>query len=210
MAAERAGNAGSYALALASHLFFGHGEIPWAEEMLEQAGIEHERRKIAGKQGGAPKHGSIATSNATSNTSTNAKASLSSLSLSVEGESEGKQESPQKSELELQFDEVRKLYPGTHKGFDYEWENFLKKHGKRKREIVPLLLPALAKFCRHHSERKTEKQYIPHFTKWINNQGWTEEYPTVDFSPNTAQKPSGDFTTMTEAEKREWKRQNVV
>ncbi len=200
MAAEREGNAGSYALALASHLFFGHGEIPWAEEMLEQAGIEHERRKTAGLLGGAPKHGSKATSNA----STNAKASFSSSSLGVEGESEGKQ-----TELELQFDEVRKRYPGTHKGFDFEWENFLKKHGKRKKEIIPLLLPALAKFCRHHSERKTEKQYIPHFTRWINNQGWTEEYPAYDFNPTT-RKPSGDFTTMTEAEKREWKRLNVV
>lgn len=120
-----------------------------------------------------------------------------------QGESEGKP----KTEIEIQFDDVRKKYPGTHKGFKFEWDNFKKKYGKQARGIVPLLLPALAKFCRHHAERKTEKQYLPHFTTWINRQGWTEEYPEWDTKKQQEAAQAG----MTEEQRlREWRRVNVT
>lgn len=105
------------------------------------------------------------------------------------------------------FEEVRQKYPGTKRGAEPEWENFKKKYQKGAKEIIPLLLPALAKFCRHHAERKTEKNYIPHFKTWINNQGWTAEFPEWDTKKQQEVAQAG----MTEEERlREWRRKNVI
>lgn len=111
------------------------------------------------------------------------------------------------SSLKAMFEEARSKFPGTRKGLSPEWANFLKKHGKRKNEIVPLLIPAVEKFCKHHSHLKTEKRYIPHFQTWINGEGWTEEYPEWD----TRQQEATRNATMTEEERqKEFKRKHVI
>ncbi len=114
---------------------------------------------------------------------------------------------PELSELKQQFDEARKKYPGTNRGPKAEWAHFLNKHGKRKAEIIPLLLPGIAKYCRHLAANKTEAKYIKNFQGWITEERWATEYPEWDTKKQLEVAQAG----MTEEQKlREWRRLNVT
>lgn len=70
-----------------------------------------------------------------------------------------------------QFEEARKIYKGTKRGLDTEFNNFTKKH-KNWRNIIPLLKPAILKQIEW---RKQDKRYWKNFQTWINNSCWEEE-----------------------------------
>lgn len=78
------------------------------------------------------------------------------------------------------FEAARKAFPGIRRGSDVEWENFEKKFGARKAEILPLLLPAIRAYKAHHEKKSRQEGRPPlwaHFTTWINQERWTAEYP---------------------------------
>lgn len=81
---------------------------------------------------------------------------------------------------QAEFDEVRKAYPGTKRGLGPEWENFEAKFGKRIKEILPLLLPAVEVY-KEQLTKKSKADGKPPFWKnfqtWINQECWTTEYP---------------------------------
>lgn len=84
-------------------------------------------------------------------------------------------------DLEKDFEIARKAFPGTRRALAPEWEGFQKKHGKRAAEIIPLLLPAIKRY-RSHVEKKARGENRPpmwqNFKTWLNQEGWTAEYPS--------------------------------
>lgn len=74
------------------------------------------------------------------------------------------------------FDEARKIYPGTKRGNQTEFENFFKKH-KDWKEVLPLLKPAIEKQITWRKNAKGS-DFVPawkNFKTWINNRCWEDE-----------------------------------
>ena len=78
------------------------------------------------------------------------------------------------AEMEF-FDIARTKFPGRKNGLEPEFANFCKKHKDRK-EILPLLLPAIEQQI---VWRKEDGQYWKNFQTWINQSCWTEEKAIV-------------------------------
>lgn len=94
------------------------------------------------------------------------------------------------SELELQFEEFRKSYPGTKRGFEAEFDNFKRKNPRTWREIIPLLAPALERLIEWHERSRAAGQFTPNYKNlatWLNQQCWTEELPEIIENPITPQ-----------------------
>lgn len=99
------------------------------------------------------------------------------MSLHMENENENENINTIKNE----FDNARKIFPGTKRGLDTEWDNFKKKN-KRPSEIVPLLKPAIESEIEHKKKLDAAKQFRPswkNFATWINQRCWEQELPHV-------------------------------
>jgi hypothetical protein len=75
------------------------------------------------------------------------------------------------------FEKFRKVFPGSKRGLDTEYENFQKKY-KNWIEILPLLLPAIEKQIEIHDAKINAKQFAPEYpmlSTWINQKRWEEE-----------------------------------
>jgi hypothetical protein len=98
--------------------------------------------------------------------------------------------------LKADFEIARKAWPGTRRGFAPEWEAFQRKYGRRAAEIIPLLLPAIRRY-RAHVEKKANADGRPplwqNFKTWINQQGWTAEYPGQSANPDGKEKAQAHF-----------------
>lgn len=78
------------------------------------------------------------------------------------------------------FEEARKLYPGTKRGNEVEYQNFSKKYRMKKDSIAPLLKPAIENQMAYREAQKKKGEWCPtwkHFSTWINGSWWTEEVP---------------------------------
>ena len=73
--------------------------------------------------------------------------------------------------LKDDFNDARKLYPGTKLGLDTEFDNLRKKY-KNWRKIIPLLKPTIQQQI---VWRKQDGKWWKHFKTWINNACWEEE-----------------------------------
>lgn len=73
------------------------------------------------------------------------------------------------------FERIRKSYPGTKKGFSWEWSNFERKNRKRIQEVLPLIEAGVERYKAEIASQGTEKRFIKHFSTWINQECWTEE-----------------------------------
>ena len=74
------------------------------------------------------------------------------------------------------FDEFRKNYPGTKRGNDIEFTNFIKKH-KDWREVLPNLLKRLNYQKEARQVRRENKLFVPEWKNlqtWINQRCWEE------------------------------------
>lgn len=92
----------------------------------------------------------------------------------------------EQTDLETQFEEFRRMYPGTKRGFKIEFENFRRKNPKTWRTIIPLLIPAITKQIQWHERSIATGQFTPnykHLQTWINQQCWTEEQPEITAQP---------------------------
>jgi len=75
------------------------------------------------------------------------------------------------------FNEVRKLFPGTKRGNNTEFDNFTKH--KNWKEILPLLLPAIEEQIKYR-QNVPDKTFVPewkNFKTWIYQRCWEEEIP---------------------------------
>lgn len=91
-----------------------------------------------------------------------------------------------KEEREI-FNEFRKKYPGTKRGNDIEFANFIKKH-RDWREVLPLLETKLDYQISAKQVRKDRGLFVPEWKNlqtWINNRCWEEEINTDEIKKKT-------------------------
>jgi len=75
------------------------------------------------------------------------------------------------------FNKFRIIYPGTKRGIDTEFNNFIKKH-KDWKEVLPLLLITVENQIKYR-ENTAPGTFIPQWKNlqtWINQRCWEEEY----------------------------------
>lgn len=85
------------------------------------------------------------------------------------------------SELEKQFEEFRKAYPGRKRGLDTELSAFKRKY-KNWKEIIPLLMPALQRLIEYNKAAHAAGQWTASFANlstWLYQARWEEELPEV-------------------------------
>jgi len=84
------------------------------------------------------------------------------------------------------FEESRKIYPGTKRGLDTEFDNF-KKH-KDWKVCLPLLKDSIEAQIKWRIQAKQgEDKFVPvwkHLKTWINNRSWEEEMQKVKKPPD--------------------------
>lgn len=94
-----------------------------------------------------------------------------------------RKESTEKEKKEIykeKFEVFRKKYPGTKRGLDTEYDNFIKKN---KKDIIELLLPAIENQIEVHNEKIKLKKFCPewkHLQTWINQKCWEEEVEKIE------------------------------
>lgn len=80
------------------------------------------------------------------------------------------------------FEEFRKLYPGTKRGLDTEFANFKKKH-KDWNTVLPTLKGILEKQIEVKRNIRANGGFVPewkHLQTWINQRCWEEEMKEVE------------------------------
>ena len=78
------------------------------------------------------------------------------------------------------FEKARKLYPGRKRGFQPEWDDFVKKHKRRIDDICPLLTPAIEKQIAYRNNTKDWCAPWKNFKTWLYGSWWTEEIPQTN------------------------------
>ena len=95
------------------------------------------------------------------------------------------------SELEKQFEEFRKAYPGRKRGHDTEFDAFKRKH-KNWKEIIPLLMPALQRLIDFNKASQAAGQWTASFANlstWLFQARWEEELPEVKQQAASTEQP---------------------
>ena len=98
------------------------------------------------------------------------------------------------SELEQLFEDFRKAYKGTKRGFKVEFDNFKRKHQNDWREIVPQLMPALERMEAWRAQQKAAGTFVPQYAMlqtWLNQSRWTTEYEINTTSNGTTEITAG-------------------
>ena len=171
-------------------LFENDGETFWSNSVNERLGkrkkIIESRKKAAEtrwKSKGDMQEQSTCNADAMQNDANKIKEKESKENkskISPTGDDRDKEEEKSKKEEERQalkvakveFDEVRKIYPGKKRGLDIEFDNFIRRYKKEWRKILPLLLPAVRRYADETAGQ--EKRFIKHLQTWINNRCWEE------------------------------------
>lgn len=89
-------------------------------------------------------------------------------------------EKKEKEILKIEFENFRKIYPGTKLGIDREFENMIKKHSDYK-DVIPKLAFIINNQIHHKALEKQKGLFVPvwkNLSTWINNRCWEEEYTT--------------------------------
>lgn len=89
----------------------------------------------------------------------------------IEVEGKGKCQSESQNKYMSIFDTARKLFKGSKRGLETEFEDFRKKH-KDWVEVLPLLIPAVEQQI---IWRQQDERYWKNFKTWIYNRCWEEE-----------------------------------
>lgn len=71
------------------------------------------------------------------------------------------------------FELARKEYPGTKRGKETEFKEFIKH--KDWKEALLLLKPAIDKQAKAWRKTNTSTKYIPHFRTWLHQRRWEIE-----------------------------------
>jgi hypothetical protein len=98
------------------------------------------------------------------------------ISTEAHRKSEHKEKERSKEKYTQQFEQARKIYPGTKRGCETEFANF-EKH-KDWKKVLPLLKPAIEKQIEWRRESKAANIWVPkwkNFQTWINNRCWEDE-----------------------------------
>lgn len=85
--------------------------------------------------------------------------------------------------LKNQFDEFRKSYPGSKRGLDTEFSEFVKKYKGHVEEIIPLLLPALKNLMAWREQAVKRGEFVPSYANlktYLNQRRWETEFPGIE------------------------------
>lgn len=102
------------------------------------------------------------------------------------------------SQLESQFEEFRKAYPGRKRGHDTEFGAFKRKH-QNWAEIVPLLMPALERINAYNAQMQSRGQWSPQWANlstWLFQSRWEDELPTTSASATAKQETAVQKPTV--------------
>lgn len=89
-----------------------------------------------------------------------------------------KETSTNKEKIFDDFENFRKLYPGTKRGYATEFDEFKKKH-KDYKEVLPLLIPALQNWTLWMQQQAATGGFVPdspHLKTWLFQRRWETEY----------------------------------
>lgn len=92
---------------------------------------------------------------------------------------ENKEKNKEKNNISDIFEQFRLKYPGTKRGLEIEFENFIKKNNP---EIVNQLLPALEKEIENKVILTNLNLFCPNWknlSTWINQKCWEQELPEI-------------------------------
>lgn len=85
-------------------------------------------------------------------------------------------------ELRAQFKDFLDKYPDAKRGFDVEFDNLVKVHGDKWREIVPQLLPGLTREMTYRQKVRATGGFLPNMpglSRWIRESRWETVHPAV-------------------------------
>lgn len=92
------------------------------------------------------------------------------------------------NQAEKNFEEARKIYPGTKRGFETEWKYFKKVHHDYA-IVAYSLVQAIENQKSHRNKLRFQGKFVPewkHFKTWLYNRGWEEhESPPAEISKTT-------------------------
>lgn len=154
------------------------------EEEVEKRKKFTESRRNNGRKGGRPKE------------SNNIKEKKSKNHMANHMEDENEIENVDRNEIDnkveiisiekIEFEKVRKLYPGTKRGLDTEFANFIKHQDWKA--VLSILFGSLE----YQIEQKNKSTgFVPewaHFQTWINQRKWEEE---IKIKPTNKQNNNG-------------------
>jgi hypothetical protein len=109
----------------------------------------------------------------------NTKKHMSNISLTYVEHMENENEN--EIDIKNAFELFRKLYPGSKRGLDTEYNNLCKKHDDYK-NIIPLLSASLENQINWRTEMIAAKMFVPEWKMlqtWINQRCWEMEKPTI-------------------------------
>lgn len=101
-----------------------------------------------------------------------------SIEIGVQGKEKRKERSLQKEQFEL----FRQAYPGTKRGLDTEFNNFVNKH-KDWMEVLPILYERLS----YQIQARKEMDFVPEWKilqTWINKRSWEDEITKPEVTAN--------------------------
>lgn len=132
-------------------------EILFLNEQFDMLYEARKRRQRAGSKGGKQR-------------SSNAKAKP------KQSSSYKDKDKDKDNDYKTMFENFRKLYPGTKRGFDTEFENMQKKH-KDYKEVIPQLEEIIKNQINQREKKKGDSEFVPQWKNlvtWINNRSWEE------------------------------------
>jgi len=83
------------------------------------------------------------------------------------------------------FEDFRKAYPGTKRGYPEEYGNFCRKNGE---DVLNYLMPALKKEVEYKESLKKQGKFCPvwkNLSTWINNSCWTQEFESQEIKSHS-------------------------
>lgn len=140
-------------------------EILFLNEQFDMLYEARKRRQEAGSKGGKQR-------------SSNAKAKPKQSSSYKDKDKD--KDNDNDNDYKTMFEGFRKLYPGTKRGLDTEYENMQKKH-KDYKDIIPYLENIIINQIKFKNEQKAKGEFVPQWKNlqtWINNRSWEEVFET--------------------------------
>jgi hypothetical protein len=95
----------------------------------------------------------------------------------IENENDNEDINESINNYKAEFENFRKLYPGSKRGTDTEFDNLRKKH-KDHKAVIPILIDSLNKQIETRIKLKDRAMFVPewkHLQTWINQRCWEEE-----------------------------------
>lgn len=109
---------------------------------------------------------------------------------------------PYNSEIKIneKFETIRKKYPGTKRGYEIEFENFIKKH-KNNTELLEIINQRIDEQIKQKNLKTAAGDFVPewkNFKTYINNNGWEEDYPLKEKQEFKQQNNEFIYSNLTE------------